>query len=239
LLIEQLNYQNIMKKFFPLFIAFLSLTTNVNSQQQTTNEALQSCMNRVTVQGAVAGAIVGGILGALLGNKDNRGQSAAIGAGVGGAAGGAIGWQSSWKTCTEEVNVVTYTNSQSANYQSTAARYGYTGSGTVFKLEALDITPQVKAGSDMNSSFRVAILKPDPTQTPELKVMRSWQCGNTVIPVKPEIFNVAQGTFTQFGKVSIPSANSDIGVQQCQMLIKLESDGQTQQVVRPFTIIPT
>lgn len=223
--------------FTKVFIAFLSglLSSSVNAQQQTTNQALQECMNKVTAQSAVAGALVGGLLGAMLG-KDGKG--AAIGAGLGAAAGGVAGWQTSWKSCTERLNVVTTRNAQTKNYQETADKYGYNGQGVLFKLEGLGISDQVKAGTDMSSSFRVAVLTPDPTATPQVQVSRAWKCGNTEFNVKPEVFSVQPGTVEQYGRVAIPSADASIGPQQCEMLISLQSEGQVQQAKKPFVILP-
>lgn len=206
--------------------------------QQTTNQALQECANKVTAQSAVTGALVGGLLGALMGGDGKKNQAAAIGAGLGAAAGGAIGWQNSWKTCTEQVNVVTVRNAQTKDYQQTAERYGYKGEGVIFKLEGLGISENVKAGSDMSSSFRVALLKPNPTENPQLQVNRSWKCGNTEIKVKPETFAIQQGTVEQYGRVSVPAADASVGVQQCEMTIILESEGLVQKASRQFSITP-
>lgn len=220
------------------FILSGLLASNVNAQQQTTNPALQECMNKVTAQSAAAGALVGGLLGAMLGKDGKKNQGAAIGAGLGAAAGGVAGWQTSWKTCTERLNVVTTRNAQTKNYQETADKYGYNGQGVLFKLEGLGISDQVKAGTDMNSSFRVAVLTPDPTATPQVQVSRAWKCGNTEFNVKPEIFSVQPGTVEQYGSVAIPSADASIGPQQCEMLISLQSEGQVQQAKKPFVILP-
>jgi hypothetical protein len=208
------------------------------SAQQTTNQALQDCMNKVTARSAATGALIGGLLGAALGGDGKKNKSAAVGAGLGAAAGGLSGWQSSFKTCVDRVNVVTSRNAQSKDYQQTVEKYGYKGDGTLFKLEGIAVSEKVQAGTEMSSSFRLAFLKPDPTENPQVQVSRAWRCGNTEMKVKPEVFSVQQGTTDQVGRVAIPQADASIGVQQCEMLISLESEGLVQQAKRQFEIIP-
>lgn len=211
---------------------------SASAQNQSTNEALEACMQTTMATGAIAGAAVGALFGALLGNKNNRGQSAAIGAGLGGAAGGAIAWRNSWKSCTAKLNVVTLNNVKTQNYQDTAQRLGYNGQDTVFKLEVVEVSPQVPGGGQLVSSFQAVLLKPDPTQTSEIHVTRKWQCGDTVIETKREVFVAEQGTIIQHGRVVIPSAKADVGAQQCQMLVQVDGEGQSYKVVRPFVIQP-
>lgn len=222
-----------------LFILVLcGVLANGVSAQQTTNQALQECMNKVTAQSAAAGALVGGLLGAMLGKDGKKNQGAAIGAGLGAAAGGVSGWQSSWKTCTERLNVVTTRNAQTKNIQETSDKYAYKGDGVLFKLEAFGISDQVKAGTEMNSSFRFAVLTPDPTATPQVQVSRAWKCGTTEFNIKPEVFSVQQGTVEQYGRVAIPPAEASIGAQQCEMLISVQSEGQVQYAKKQFLILP-
>ena len=121
------------KSFLVITIGMFAFSLNA---QQTTNQALQDCMNKVTARSAATGALIGGLLGAVLGGDGNKNKSAALGAGLGAAAGGLSGWQSSFKTCVDRVNVVTSRNAQSKDYQQTVEKYGYKGDGTLFKLEA-------------------------------------------------------------------------------------------------------
>lgn len=190
------------------------------------------------VTGAVAGAAIGALLGAMLGDKNNRGTSATIGAGLGGAAGGAIAWRDSWKSCTEKLNVITLNTVKTQNYQQTAQRLGYKGEDTIFRLEALEVSPEIQGGGQLASSFKAVLLKPDPTQTSQIQVTRKWQCGDTVIETKPEVFVAEQGTIVQQGRVAIPSAKADVGPQQCQMLVQVDGEGKSYKVVRPFVIQP-
>lgn len=230
-----------MKKFIKNSLAscisFSFLLGSANAQQ-TTNQALEKCMNETMAQSAAVGALVGGLFGALVGDKGNKNAAAAVGAGLGGLAGGAIGWQNSWKSCTESLNIVTVKNVQTEDYRKTAERLAYNGQDVIFKVEGIGVSPQVVAGGNLNSSFKAVLLKPDPSETSQVQVTRSWTCGNSSINIKPEIFTAAQGTIIQEGKVQIPSAKPEVGVQQCEMLIQVEAEGKSQQFKRPFTIQP-
>jgi len=226
-----------MKKLLVILSTFLIYSHSCIAQQ-TTDQALDACMNKTMAQSAAIGALVGGIFGALLGGND-RNKVALAGAAVGGAAGGAIGWQNSWKSCTESVNVVTIKNVATEDYKKTAERLGYTGQGVLLKVEALGVSQQVVAGSQLNASLKFVILKPEPAETSQVQITRSWVCGNSQITIKPEVFTVAQGTIIQDGKIQIPTAKSDVGAQQCEMTMQIVAEGQSYQVKRPFTIQPS
>jgi Glycine zipper 2TM domain len=226
-----------IKKSFVMFIG-LSMFLNIARAQQTPDQALEACMNKTMAQSAAVGALVGGLFGAMIANKGDKNKGAALGAGLGAAAGGAIGWQNSWKSCTESVNVVTINNLQTEDYKKTAERLGYAGQGVLLKVEGLGVSQQVIAGNKLNASLKFVLLKPEPAETSEVQITRSWVCGSSEISIKPEIFTVAQGTIIQDGKVQIPSVKPDVGAQQCEMTMKIEAEGQSYQVKRPFTIQP-
>lgn len=227
----------LIKKIPVLFLA-IAVTSSPIKAQQSTNEALEACMNTTMAQSAAVGAIVGGIFGALLADKNDRNKGAAIGASLGGVAGGALGWQNSWKSCTESLNIVTVKNLQTEDYKKTADRLRYNGQGVLLRNEGAAVSQQVQAGSKLNASLKFALLKPDPMETTQVQITRSWVCGSSQISIKPEIFKVSQGTIIQDGKVDIPSVKSDVGPQQCEMTMQVLAEGQVYEVKRPFTILP-
>ena len=229
--------KNILNKSLLIFLG-MSMFLSMGKTQQTTDQALEACMNKTMAQSAAVGAVVGGLLGALFGGGDKN-KSALQGAALGGAAGGVIGWQSSWKSCTESVNVVTFNNVQTEDYKKTAERLAYTGQGVLFKVEGLDVSEQVIAGNQLSTSLKFVVLKPEPAETVQIKITRSWVCGGSQITIKPEIFTVAQGSIFQDGKVQIPSSKPNLGLQECVMDIQITAEGQSYQVKRPFTIQPS
>jgi len=73
-----LNFEEFVLKLKSIILVILgALVSGVNAQQ-TTNQALQECMNKVTAQSAAAGALVGGLLGAILGGDGKRNQQVLI-----------------------------------------------------------------------------------------------------------------------------------------------------------------
>jgi len=228
-----IDYKNI------LIILISTISSQIALAQQTTDQALENCMNQTMAQSAAVGALVGGIFGALLANKDDKAKGATLGAALGGTAGGVIGWQNSWKSCTASLNVVTIKNVQTEDYRKTADRVGYNGDGVLFKVEGIGVSSEVIAGGNLNASIKAVILKPDPTATSQVQVIRSWICGGYEIKIKPEVFVAAQGTIIQDGKVHIPTAKGDVGIQQCEMSIQIEAEGKSYQYKRPFTIQPS
>ena len=205
--------------------------------EPATLEKLDSCMKDQMVKGAVVGGLVGALLGGLIGDKNDRGKTAAIGAGVGAAAGGAIAWQGSYKSCTETLNLATVSSRKTADYKDTAARYSYQGSGTLLKIEGVNVPPKIVAGQVLNADLKYALLTPDASET-DVQVERVFQCGNTQIPVQRERYKASPGTIVSTGKIQIPSAGQEIGEQECTMLLGVAAGGQWDEWQGKLVIVP-
>lgn len=228
------------KIFVSVFVVSMGATTLAHAQTPA-NQALDSCMQTTTVQGAMAGGIAGALIGNLFGGNKNRGQNTAIGAGVGAVGGGAIAWLGSWASCLKKLNLATSESLKTNDYRSTAQRYNYQGNGVFLKIEEVNVPSPIVAGQSMKADLKYTLLTPEDLET-EVQVHRTIVCGSTIIFNNMERYSVTPGTISiPGGDIPIPSnLTNNLGQQNCALQLSVAAAGsEAKWPAVHFSIIPT